>query len=327
MASSSSHQPKHDVFLSFSGEDTRNSFTNKLKLWKDAFTEAGYIKGWHIVGDKSDRSEPEYIEEIVQDIVKKLDCMSVSDSKGSVGIDHHKDQIIRYLLAIDEKETPIKGIGIWGMGGVGKTTPAQAIYDEIHGEFDSCCFLANVTEESKKHDGIISLRDKLFSVILEDESLRTGTPSIGSTFLSERLGRKRVLVVLDDVSDLEQLEILAVGPDRFGYGSRSIITSRDKQKGIILFGCMICYKKWGWNIVRQESKDPGERSRLWTHKDVSRVLKHDTGTKSVEGIFLDMYGIDEIQLHQDVFAKMRNLRLVKFYYSQFSGKEGLSLRL
>ncbi|XVF71337.1 hypothetical protein PTKIN_Ptkin12aG0029100 [Pterospermum kingtungense] len=579
MASSSSHQPKHDVFLSFSGEDTRNSFTSylyqtlrrkgvgaymdenelkkgqelspsllkaieesnisviifsrnyacsswclqelskimelkrgkkqqvlpifyhvspsdvrkhsgcfekafanhqekwahKLQLWKDAFTEAGYIKGWHIMGDKSDRSEPEYIEEIVQDIVKKLDCMSLSDSKGLVGIDDHKEQIIRYLLAIDVEETPIKGIGIWGMGGIGKTTLAQAIYDEIRGEFDSCCFLANVSEESKKHDGIISLQDRLLSVILEDESLRTGTPRIGSTFLNERLRRKSVLVVLDDVSDLEQLEILAVGPDRLGYGSRFIITSRDKQvlkngsvdriyevkglnyrnslhlfslyafkkhhphvgflgltnrvlkyakgvpmvlkvlgstlyqkgeeqwesaldklkehpnpkihnvlkisldalddteKSIFLdvacffkgektkvvakilgscfkgvdFGisnlvdkCLIDITEWdntlwmhdllqemGWNIVRQESKDPGERSRLWTHKDVSRVLKHDTGTKSVEGIFLDMYGIDEIKLHQDVFAKMRNLRLVKFYYSQFSGKEGLSLHL
>ena len=38
-----------------------------------------------------------------------------------------------------------------------------------------------------------------------------------------------------------------------------------------------------------------------------------------------MYGIDEIQLHQDVFVKMHDLRFIKFYYSQFSGKEGKSL--
>lgn len=38
-----------------------------------------------------------------------------------------------------------------------------------------------------------------------------------------------------------------------------------------------------------------------------------------------MHGIDGIQLHQDVFHKMHNLRYIKFYYSQLSGKEGNSL--
>ncbi|XWS75617.1 hypothetical protein CRYUN_Cryun01aG0106500 [Craigia yunnanensis] len=401
----------------------------------------------------------------------KLDRMSLSDSKGLVGIDHHKERI-KILLAINDKDTPMIGIGIWGMGGIGKTTIAQAIYEEVHDEFDSCCFLANVREESKKRDGFTSLRDKLLSIILEEESLHTGTPRIGSTFFNGRLRRKRVLVVLDDISDFDQLEILAVVCDHLGYGSRIIITSRDKQvlkngsvdriyeveglnypnslhlfslyafkknhplddfmdlskrvleyakrvpivlkvlcstlyqkceeqwesalnklkehpnpkihnllkisfdglddteRSIFLdIACFFkgektkvvakilnsCYKgvrfgiinlvdkclinkEWdntlwmhdllqemGWNIVRQESKEPGEHSRLWTPNDVSRVLKHNTGTKAIEGIFLDMYGIDEIQLHQDVFAKMHDHRFIKFYYSQFSGKEGKSL--
>ncbi|XVE72256.1 hypothetical protein DITRI_Ditri11bG0025100 [Diplodiscus trichospermus] len=418
------------------------------------------------------RSEPEYIEEIVQDIIRKLRRMSLSEFKGLVGIDHHKEQI-KYLLAINDKDIRIRRIGLWGMGGIGKTTLAQAIYDEVHGKFDSCCFLANVTEESKKSDGIASLRDKLLSIILEEENLHTGTPRIESTFFSARLRRKRVLVVLDDISDSEQIEMLPVSDDHLGYGSRIIITSRDKQvlkngsvdriyeivglnypnslhlfslyalkknhppddfmdlsnrvleyaKGVpialkilgstlyrkceeqwesalkklkeypnlkihnllkisfdglddiersifldiacffkgektkvvteilnscyegVHFGisnlvdkCLINIVKgdntlWmhdllqemGWNIVRQESKEPGERSRLWIPKDVSQVLKHDMGTKSIEGIFLDMYGIDEIQLHQDVFANMHRLRLIKFHYSQFSGKEGKSL--
>ncbi|XP_022771864.1 disease resistance protein RPS6-like [Durio zibethinus] len=452
--------------------DHQEKWAYKLQGWKDAFTEAGYIKGWHIVGDKSDRSEPDYMEKIVEDIIKELHCMSPSDAKGLVGIDSHKERIIS-LLAVNEKDIPMIIIGIWGMGGIGKTTLAQAIYDEVYGEFDSCCFLANVKEESTKRDGITSLRDKLLSIILEEEIPNTGTPRIGSTFLNDRLHRKRVLVVLDDVSDLDQLEILAISPDRLGYGSRIIITSRDKQvlkngsadriyevkglkypnslhlfslyafkknhppddfmdlsnrvleyaKGVpialkvlgstlyqkceeqwesalnklkehpnpkihnllkisfdglddtersiflditcffkgektkvvakilnscykgVLFGisnlvdkCLVniiesddtlwmhdLLQEMGWNIVRQESKEPGERSRLWTPTDVSRVLKHDMGSKSIEGILLDMHGIDEIQLHQDVFAKMHDLRFIKFYYSQFCGKEGKSL--
>jgi hypothetical protein len=39
----------------------------------------------------------------------------------------------------------------------------------------------------------------------------------------------KVLVVLDNVSDEEQLEILIETLDWFGRGSKIIITSRDKQ--------------------------------------------------------------------------------------------------
>ncbi|XWS30848.1 hypothetical protein CRYUN_Cryun23aG0026300 [Craigia yunnanensis] len=202
-------------------EHERNRI-DKVQGWRHALTEAGNLSGWYLAGDKP---EPIIIEDIVQDILNKLNRLSKSDYKGLIGIGPRMEQIIS-LLCIGGEDVRI--IGIWGMAGIGKTTLAQAVYDEVSGQFESCYFLANVRGESEKH-GAITLRDKLLSKLLNEENLHIGTPRIGSTFSKDRLCRKRVLVVLDDVNDLDQLEILAISHDHFGFGSRIILTSRDKQ--------------------------------------------------------------------------------------------------
>ncbi|GMP63289.1 hypothetical protein CsSME_00025029 [Camellia sinensis var. sinensis] len=50
----------------------------------------------------------------------------------------------------------------------------------------------------------------------------------------------------------------------------------------------------GKEIVRQESlKEPGERSRLWNHKDSFNVLRENTGTGKIEGLILDMNFLED----------------------------------
>ncbi|KAL9437560.1 hypothetical protein AB3S75_023431 [Citrus x aurantiifolia] len=71
----------------------------------------------------------------------------------------------------------------------------------------------------------------------------------------------------------------------------------------------------GREIVRNESIDhPGERSRLWYHKDIYEVLKNNSGTEKIKGIFLDMNKVNrEIHMNSYAFSKMPNLRFLRIY--------------
>ncbi|CAI8611989.1 unnamed protein product [Vicia faba] len=90
------------------------------------------------------------------------------------------------------------------------------------------CITVFVTEESEKH-GMIYVKNKILSILLKENDLHIGTPNGVPPYVKRRLARKKVLLVLDDINDLEHLENLVGGLDWFGSGSRIIVTTRDKQ--------------------------------------------------------------------------------------------------
>ncbi|ESR55447.1 hypothetical protein CICLE_v10024561mg, partial [Citrus x clementina] len=198
------------------------NFPDKVQKWRAALTEASNLSGYD---PTESRNEAELVEEIVADISKKLEDMSDStDLDGFIGINSRIEEI-KSLLCLESHDARI--VGIWGMGGIGKTTIASVVFHQISRYFQGKCFMANVREESNKL-GVIRVRDEVISQVL-GENLKVGTLTIPQN-IKKRLQRMKVLIVLDDVHDeFTQIESLAGGIDRLSPGSRIIITTRDKR--------------------------------------------------------------------------------------------------
>ncbi|XP_062012758.1 TMV resistance protein N-like [Rosa rugosa] len=199
----------------------------RVLKWRHALTTIANLSGFDSLTTSNDS---ELVERIVKAILMQLDRELSTDLTGLVGVES-RIQKIESLLCIDgivPPEVCLRTVGIWGMGGIGKTTLAGAVFNRLSSQFEASCFLANVREESKRC-GLNHLRDELLRELLKEERLRIGTPSVGSTSVRKRLSHTKVLVVLDDVNDFSQLEHLVGEEVQFGRGSRIIITTRDKQ--------------------------------------------------------------------------------------------------
>ncbi|MED6138877.1 hypothetical protein PIB30_078694 [Stylosanthes scabra] len=109
------------------------------------------------------------------------------------------------------------------MGGIGKTTIAEVLFDKYSSQYEGSCMLKNVREESQKF-GVVYLCDKLESELLAGES---GSSKAKSTLSRRKLSRKKVFIVLDDVDTLRKLKDLVT--QSLGPGSRIIVTTRDKH--------------------------------------------------------------------------------------------------
>ncbi|XP_021802340.1 protein SUPPRESSOR OF npr1-1, CONSTITUTIVE 1-like, partial [Prunus avium] len=117
-------------------------------------------------------------------------------------------------------------VGIWGSPGIGKTTIAKAVHNSIANKFEGSCFLADVREKSM-YGGLIKLQEALLCQVLGSINFQLFSLDKGINVIKNRLSRKRILLILDDVNQLDQLEKLA-GTGWFGKGNRVIVTTRDR---------------------------------------------------------------------------------------------------
>ena len=164
-------------------------------------------------------------------ISHKLSYAFQRDTKGLVGGDSQVKELMS-LLAVGLND--IRIIGVWGMGGIGKTTLAKVVYWKVFSEFEGGCFITNIREVYDKC-GLLPLQQKLICDFLMEENVNIRDVDDGVLMIKNRLCHKRILLVLDDVNQFKQLEKLAGEPNWFGQGNRVIITTREEHLLMFVF--------------------------------------------------------------------------------------------
>ncbi|XP_044475733.1 disease resistance protein Roq1-like [Mangifera indica] len=113
-----------------------------LQRWRNALTEAANISGFD---SNKIRPESKLVDTITECILESLNDKSYSDNKKLVGV-AMKIHEIKSLLS--DQSSKVCKVGLWGMGGRGKTTLAEAVFNEISSRFEASYFARNVREKA-----------------------------------------------------------------------------------------------------------------------------------------------------------------------------------
>ncbi|XP_060195036.1 TMV resistance protein N-like [Lycium barbarum] len=249
----------HQVLLSFRAQDTCLAFTDHLY---SALVQAGIqtlkdttrIEQIHKASRESKldviRKHKEKLDRTVVPVFYDVDPSHVRKHKGRIGEAlalHEKDlklessgreRVERWREAL-AKVADLGGmvlenqddgpIGYLRDGWHREDHPGQFIYRSNFHVFEGSSCVLNIKEVSKQPNGLVKLQKQILSDILKREKGRVSCVDEGIVKISDVVSGNRVLLVLDDLDDSDQVNAVFRMKISFYLGSKIIITTRQER--------------------------------------------------------------------------------------------------
>ncbi|KAK2986978.1 hypothetical protein RJ640_024876 [Escallonia rubra] len=165
-------------------------------------------------------------QKIVEDLDGKIPRFCLSIPRYLVGID---DQVQRISSWLQDGPPDVGILSIWGIGGIGKTTIAKRVFNLNLRSFDAGSFLCDIAQTFKGSQGLLRLQKQLVSEILVGRRRKIRSVDEGIWTIRKAMSSKRVLLVLDDVEENDQVDAILGMQNWFCPGSKIIITTRNQQ--------------------------------------------------------------------------------------------------
>ncbi|XP_010418953.1 PREDICTED: probable disease resistance protein RPP1 [Camelina sativa] len=120
-------------------ETCQGKTEEKIQTWTKALKDVATIAGYH---SNNWNDEATMTENIATDISKMLNHLTPSrDFDHLIGMGAHMERMNGYLR-LDLHE--VRMIGIWGPAGIGKTTIARFLFNQLSGSFQNSAFMVNI---------------------------------------------------------------------------------------------------------------------------------------------------------------------------------------
>ncbi|RVW82964.1 Disease resistance-like protein DSC1 [Vitis vinifera] len=324
-------QWKYDVFLSFRGEDTRFNFTDHLY--------ANLIRrGIHTFRDDDSLKRG---EEIAPELLKAIEESRFSlivFSENYAGSRWCLDELVKIMKCRKEMKQTVVPIfyhvdpshvrnqtGRFGEAFSYYKEDTEEMKEKVRSWRSALTEAANTSGEHVK-DGYESEHvNEIVNDIfrrLNCRMLDVGDNLVGMNSHVNEIIRK---LCVDQLNDVRIIGICGIGGMERGIKGLCDKCLISLSENKILMHDLI--QEMGWNIIRSESPgDPTKWSRLWDPSDVCRAFRMG-GMKNVEAIFLDLWRSTPLQISTKIFAKMKQLRLLKIYSSGYCGTTEKQLKV